>query len=116
MRQGLIGLLGSWWRRDQGELEACRRELSEALERERATSRELRESLERETATSQILDIISSSPTDLQPVFRTILANATHLCEASYGALWLCEGDAFRCVVIHGALPQPFAARPGICQ
>jgi hypothetical protein len=91
MRQGLISLLGTWWRSSQGELEACRRELSE--------------SLERETATSQVLGIISSSPTDLEPVFEAILANATRLCEASYGTLWLCEGDALRAVALHGALP-----------
>jgi GAF domain-containing protein/anti-sigma regulatory factor (Ser/Thr protein kinase) len=96
MRQGLIRRLGIWWRSNQGELEACRRELSE--------------SLERETATSQVLGIISSSPADLQPVFETILANATRLCEASYGTLWLCEGDAFRAVALHGAVPSAFAA------
>src|SRR5262249_26568038 len=73
-----------------------------------ATSRELSESLEREKATSQVLGIISSSPSDLEPVFDTILANATRLCEASYGALWLCEGDAFRAVALHGSLPSAF--------
>src|SRR6266581_3542955 len=66
-----------------------------------ATSRELSEALERETATSQVLGIISRSPTDLEPVFETILANATRLCEASYGSLWLCEGDAIRAVALH---------------
>jgi hypothetical protein len=49
MRQGLISLLGTWWRSNRGEL--CR---------------ELSESLEREAATSQVLGIISSSPTDLE--------------------------------------------------
>ncbi len=93
MRQGLISLLGTWWRSNQG---ALRRELSEALERE--------------TATSEILGIISSSPSDLQLVFETILANATRLCEASYGTLWLCEGDAFRAVALHGALPAAYTA------
>jgi GAF domain-containing protein len=109
MRQGLISLLGTWWRSNQGELDACRRELSEALEREAVTSRELSESLERETATSQVLGIISSSPSDLEPVFETILANATRLCEASYGTLWLCEGDAIRVVARHGAVPAAYA-------
>src|SRR5712691_5778721 len=94
MRQGFISLLGTWWRSSQGELEACRRELSE--------------SLERETATSQVLGIISSSPSDLEPVFEAILANATRLCEASHGTLWLCEGDAFRRAALHGALPEAF--------
>jgi signal transduction histidine kinase len=99
MRHGLISLLGTWWRGDQGELEACRRELSE--------------SLERETATSQVLGIISSSPSDLEPVFETILANATRLCEASYGTLWLCEGDAFRRTALHGTLPPAFVEGRG---
>jgi len=76
-----------------------------------ATSRELSEALERETATSQVLGVISSSPTDLKPVFETILANATRLCEASHGTLWLCEGDAFRLAARHGALPAGFAER-----
>jgi two-component system NtrC family sensor kinase len=75
-----------------------------------ARSRELSESLEQQTATAEVLGVISSSPGALEPVFQAMLANATRLCEASYGALWLCEGDAFRCVAIHGALPEPFAA------
>src|SRR6266571_795638 len=110
MRQGLISLLGTWWRSSQGELEACRRELSESLERETATSRELSEALEQQAATSEVLGIISSSPSDLEPVFQTMLANATRLCEASYGTLWLCEGDAIRAVALHGVLPDAYAA------
>src|SRR5262249_46510718 len=89
---------------------ATARKLSESLGQQTATSRELSASLERETATSQVLGIISSSPTDLQPVFETILANATRLCEASYGNLWLCEADAVRLVASHGALPAAYAA------
>jgi GAF domain-containing protein len=91
------------------------RKLNDALEQQTATSRELSESLERETATSQVLGIISSSPTNLEPLFETILANATRLCEASYGTLYLCEGDAIRLVARQGALPAAFAAerRPG---
>src|SRR6266700_1466286 len=73
-------------------------------------TRELSESLERETATFQVLGIISSSPSDLGPLFETILANATRLCEASYGNLFLCEGDAIRLVAVHGAVPEAYAA------
>ncbi|MGC1868791.1 MAG: GAF domain-containing protein, partial [Pseudolabrys sp.] len=68
--------------------------------RERTDS--LTESLEQQTATSEVLSIISSSAGELQPVFETMLAKATALCEASYGTMWLCDGDAFRAGAIHG--------------
>jgi signal transduction histidine kinase len=67
---------------------------------------DLSESLEQQTATSQVLSVISSSPGELQPVFETMLAKATELCEASYGTLWLREGDAFRTAALHGPLPE----------
>src|SRR5947208_5879725 len=63
---------------------------------------ELSESLEQQTATSEVLRVISSSPGDLQPVFEIMLANATRLCEAKFGDLFLREGDAFRAVAVHG--------------
>ena len=63
---------------------------------------------EQQTATSEVLSIISSSAGELQPVFETMLAKATALCEASYGTMWLCDGDAFRAGAIHGALPEAF--------
>jgi hypothetical protein len=51
-----------------------------------------------------VLHVISSSPGDLQPVFDTILGNATRLCEASYAGMWLCNGDRLRFVAQHGGI------------
>jgi len=52
--------------------------------------------------------VISSSPGELQPVFDLMLGNATRLCEASYGAMWLKDGDLFRNAAFHGALPGAY--------
>jgi hypothetical protein len=70
--------------------------------------KELRESLQQQTATADVLKVISSSPGELRPVFQAVLAKATDLCEASYGGMWLCEGNAFRAASHHGDLPTEF--------
>jgi two-component system, NtrC family, sensor kinase len=70
--------------------------------------RELKEALEQQAATSEVLQIISSSQGNLQPVFDAILANATRICEAKFGILLVSEGDAFRTVALHGA-PRAYA-------
>ena len=69
---------------------------------------DLSESLEQQTATSEVLKVISSSPGELEPVFQVMLENAIKLCEASYGIMWLREGEAFRSVALHGDLPQAY--------
>ena len=74
---------------------------------------ELRESLQQQTATADVLKVISSSPGELVPVFDTMLAKAAELCEASYGTMWLREGDGFRAAALHGALPPAFEQRSG---
>ena len=70
--------------------------------------RELSEALERQAATDEVLRVISSSPGELEPVFQAMLANATKICGASYGAMWLREGDAFRVGALHGPLPPAY--------
>ena len=69
---------------------------------------ELRQSLEQQTATSEVLQVISSSPGELDPIFQAMLANATKLCGASYGAMWLKVEGGFRAAAMHGALPAAF--------
>jgi signal transduction histidine kinase/putative methionine-R-sulfoxide reductase with GAF domain len=69
---------------------------------------ELRESLQQQTATSDVLGVISSSPGELEPVFRTLLENATKLCAAKFGNLYLREGNAFRTIAMHN-VPPAFA-------
>ena len=56
---------------------------------------ELRYALERQTATSEVLTVISKTPDDPQPVFQTILENATHLCAAKFGDIFRFDGSAF---------------------
>ena len=78
------------------------------FEAEQQRTRELSETLEQQTATSEVLKVISSSPGELEPVFNAMLENATRICDASYGVMFLCEGKGFRTAAMHN-LPRAFA-------
>ena len=68
---------------------------------------ELTEALEQQTATSEILGVIASSPTDIQPVLDTVAENAARLCEATDAQIRLVEDDGTRLVASFGTLPAP---------
>jgi signal transduction histidine kinase len=70
---------------------------------------DLTESLEQQTATSEVLEVISSSPGDLDPVFQKMLENATRVCGANFGTMNLWDGDSFNIVAGHN-VPPAFAA------
>ena len=75
------------------------------FEAERERTRELSASLDQQTAASEVLQLISSSPGELGPVFQTMLENAVRICGAKFGTLFLREADAFRVVATHNAPP-----------
>jgi len=72
---------------------------------------ELRESLQQQTATADVLKAIAGSGGELARVFETMLENAVRICEASYGNMWLCEGEDFRTAALHGPLPPTFVEK-----
>ena len=74
------------------------------FEAEQQRTRELAELLEQQTATSEVLQVISSSPGELEPVFGTMLENAIKLCQAKFGAMYLYDGEAFRTAALHGGV------------
>jgi GAF domain-containing protein len=69
--------------------------------------KKLAEALKQQTASAEVLQVISSSPGELDRVFASILANATRICEANFANLALVQGGEFRMVAMHGA-PRAF--------
>src|SRR4051812_9448079 len=80
----------------------------------RQRTADLTESLEQQTATSEVLQVISSSRGELEPVFSTMLKNAVRICEAKFGTLYLCEDGGFRAVAMHNAPPAFAQARASL--
>ena len=81
-----------------------------AIENARLLS-ELRKSLQEQTATSEVLQVISSSPGDLEPVFDAMLAKAARICDASFGNIFRSHGDALHLVGTHNTPPALVEAR-----
>jgi hypothetical protein len=75
------------------------------FEAEQQRTRELAESLEQQTATSEVLQVISSSPGDLQPVFETMLEKAVSICDANFGNIYRWDGNALHLAATHNTPP-----------
>jgi GAF domain-containing protein len=69
---------------------------------------ETKEALGQQTATSEVLKVISSSPGELEPVFNAMLSNATRICEAKFGTLYLRDADGSRAVAATRDAPPAY--------
>ena len=74
-------------------------------------TRERDEALEQQTATSEVLQVISSSPGDLQPVFEAMLENAVRLCDAKFGNIYRWDGELMHLLAAHNTPPALAEAR-----
>src|SRR5262245_9760163 len=86
------------------ELSQLKKEVQRLTEQLKSCQQELAQGIERETATGEILRVIASSPTDLQPVLDAVAENAARLCEANDSAIWRAEGDGYRLAASHGSV------------
>jgi hypothetical protein len=82
-------------------------QLAESLRRESATAKELQDALEQQTATSEILGVIASSPTELEPVLNVVVENAAQLCDSIDAQLRLVHAGSLRLAASYGPLPVP---------
>ena len=84
-----------------------------AIENVRLLSELATVSLEQQTATSEVLQVISASPGELEPVFTTMLEKAVRICDAKYGSLYLRDNGKLRLVAAHD-VPEFLEARRGV--
>ena len=94
------------------ELIQLKEELRRISEKLESREGELAEALEQQTATSQILRVIASSPTDIQPVLDAVIESAARLCDATDGLVARIDGDILvPAVAKYGSMPVPEARR-----
>jgi len=77
----------------------------------RQRTADLTEALEQQTATSEVLQVISSSPGDLQPVFASMLENAVRICDATFGNIYRWDGEALHLLAAENTPPAFAEAR-----
>lgn len=94
------------------ELSRLKKDLQRLSKQLKSRDRELAEALEQQTATSEILGVISSSPTALDPVLNVVVENAARVCGADDATIRLAEGDVLRTVAHHGPIPPGAPQRP----
>src|SRR5262245_44837216 len=94
----------------QGKVPVTRKSSKNDDARVRDLEKRLAEAHEQQAATAEILRVISSSPTDVQPVFNAVLRSGVTLCNAVFGAVFRLEGDMVHLVGIQHPTPEVVAA------
>src|SRR5262249_7549820 len=99
---------GQGWQRmkTQAPTDADQADIAELKRQLEARTAERDEALAHQRATSEVLQVISSSPGELEPVFNSMLQNAVRICEAKFGNLFLIDGDRARWVAGVGTPPK----------
>ncbi|HZJ38916.1 MAG TPA: hypothetical protein VFD18_07055, partial [Chthoniobacterales bacterium] len=75
-------------------------------------AQQIREAAEQQTAMSEILRVIASSATDIQPVLDVVAKSAARLCDATNAAIFRTDGSVYWLVALHGSIPIPRSDEP----